>query len=91
VDIELARFVRRSPNMRILTAWWREGPKADDFLDAIGPHPSIVELCLGVFDVTDRSIPVLEQMPRLSLITFAGRLSPEGQTRLKRTRPELFR
>ena len=82
---EFAAFISRSPNVAQLLCRDRMN---DDFMAALGPHPSLEGLNL-VF-ATDRSIPIVEQMPALKTLVFADTsVSAKALKRLRANRPDI--
>jgi hypothetical protein len=62
----------------------------DDFVAALGPHPSLRGLSLADTNVTDRSIPAIIAMPALLAIDLPrDGVSKAGRDRLRKARPAL--
>jgi hypothetical protein len=60
VDNALAAFISRSPNVNEFAA--AQIAASDDFVRALGPHPSLTVLSLGASTVTDRSLGDIARM-----------------------------
>jgi hypothetical protein len=89
VGIEFARFVARSPTIRALSVGFEQNPQADDFVSALGAHPSLAELRLGSGELTDASIPALERMQMLRELQSFEHLTVQGRACLSTKRPRL--
>jgi hypothetical protein len=87
VDVELAAFVARSPNVKELAVGNCSAP--DDFVLALGAHPSLRDLSLGRAKVTDDSIAVTDSMPALRTLFLPESVSAQEVARLKKRRPQL--
>jgi hypothetical protein len=92
MGVELAEYIARCPNVRVIQLQFFTNSGADEFLAPLEHHPSLSSLLLGgpgPVGITDRSIPVLETMPGLKNIGPVDRITKEGRARLLQSRPDL--
>lgn len=85
---EFAAFLRRCPNLKSLFVSFFHKSSGDDFLAELGPHPSLSQLWIVGPGISDKSVPLLEQLPALRSLTADG-LTTEGRLRLTKSRPNL--
>jgi hypothetical protein len=88
LGIELAAFIGRCPNLRVLTV--RCGAIDDKFVAALGSHPSVQMLDLGTTKVTERSLNTIAQMPSLQYVVLPREgISLAAMERLQKIRPNV--
>ena len=88
VTAEFARYLARCPNLKSLCL--KGQSFNDEFIAAIGPHPSLREIAL-VGPITDATADSLAQMPSLEKFGHvSGALSDGARGRLKRAIPDLI-
>jgi hypothetical protein len=64
-------------------------PSGDEFLAKLGPHRSIETLVLSSSSVTDRSVGVIVNMPRLSYLSLPQTVSTNGKNKILSSKPHL--
>ena len=60
----------------------RHAGVGDDFILQLGPHPRIERFWLGFSSVTDKSVPVLAEMPSLIDVNLPDTVSDSGKNML---------
>ncbi len=91
VGVGLAEYVARSPRVRKLSVGLFHNSCDDNFVAALGRHPSLSELRMYPGAITDRSVSALVDLPALKRVELPNTVSREGRERLLKARPELNR
>jgi hypothetical protein len=89
VSPELAHYFGRCPNLKSLQI--AIAPVDDEFLEALAGHPSLESLGLTNAVLTDRSGPILEQLPALKTLAIPREaLSLSARRKLKAAREDIL-
>jgi hypothetical protein len=90
VGDEFAAFVGRSPNVYSMNTTNMFSEPDDEFVEAIGRHPTLNSLSLPFGSLTDKSADLIAKMPALRKVLLpANGISSEAIARLHKDRPDI--